>query len=153
MYACICIQARRCLTTGRVSERTFYSQSIAVYSNSQQVTLPRQWILYCSASVYVPLRIEGHLQAKNECDLSCSAKHPAAHVSSLKGCITCCSVLPDGMLMSVVRLAATADLTLQNGNDTLTTTACVCSDERSCAERAPERWTRLFPRSDCSPMK
>ena len=92
---------------------TFHSQSTAVYSNSQQVTLPRQWILYCSASLYVPLRIEGHLRAQSVCALSCSAEHHAALVSKVKGCSTCCSVLPDGMLMSVVELAATADLMLQ----------------------------------------
>ena len=83
-----------------------------MYSNSQQVTLPRQWIFYCSASLYVPLRIEGHLHAQSVRELFCSAKHRAAHVSNLKGSPTCRSVLPDAMLISVVELAATGDLTL-----------------------------------------
>ena len=60
----------------------------------------------------MPLRIEGHLFAQSVCESSCSAEHHAAHASNLKGHPTCCSVLPDGMLMSVVELAA-ADLMLQ----------------------------------------
>ncbi len=66
-YMCACISnwARQIAGCLSAVACTFYSQGIAVYSNSQQVTLPRQWVFYCSASLYVPLRIEGHLHAQS----------------------------------------------------------------------------------------